>query len=249
MGTTEAVKPMLINVSTHTEHEGEQTDVLQEAVGDDAQSIYNTERLDSLMNIDTAFKQTRLITIVALVMSLLFCVAVMVVAMHMVTKGKGKIYITNGYGNTLLGYQIGANQNRRAEVKAQVRNFHTLLYDISPNPEEIKKNLDAVMLVGDASVKAFLDKRGDQYYKKLISSNVEIKYSMDSIKVDMYSYPYRAMQYGKEIVQTPAGSLLKKLVTKLELREVKRTEVNPHGLLVGNFEVLKNGRIEYIENE
>jgi len=72
---------------------------------------------------------------------------------------------------------------------------------------------------------------------------------MDSIRVDTDSYPYRAMQYGKEIVQTPAGSLLKKLVTRLELREVKRTEINPHGLLVGNFEVLKNGRIEYIENE
>ena len=246
---TEIAKPVLLNISPHVEHGGEQTNVLQEAIEEDARSIYNTERLDSLMNIDTAFKQTRLITIVALVMSLLFCVAVMVVAMQMVTKGKGKIYITNGYGNTLSGYQIAANQNRRAEVKAQVRNFHTLLYDISPNPEEIKMNLDAVMLIGDASAKAFLDKRGDGYYKKLISSNVEIKYSMDSIKVDMHGYPYRAMQYGKEIVQTPAGSLLKKLVTRLDLREVKRTEINPHGLLVGNFEVLKNGRIEYIENE
>ena len=246
---SEATERVLMNIAPHIKHEGEQTTVLQEEVEETEQSIYNTERLDSLMNIDTAFKQTRLITIVALVVSLLFCVAVMVVAMHMVTKGKGKIYITNGYGNTLSGYQIAANQNRRAEVKAQVRNFHALLYDISPNPEEIKKNLDAVMLIGDASVKAFLDKRGDQYYKKLISSNVEIKYSMDSIKVDMYSYPYRAMQYGKEIVQTPAGSLLKKLVTKLEMREVKRTEINPHGLLVGNFEVLKNGRLEYIENE
>jgi len=246
---SQAVEPVLVNIAPHIKHEGEQPNVLQEAVEEGAQSIYNTERLDSLMNIDTAFKQTRLVTVAALVMSLLFCVAVMVVAMHMVTKGKGKIYITNGYGNTLSGYQIAANQNRRAEVKAQVRNFHTLLYDISPNPEEIKKNLDAVMLIGDASVKAFLDKRGDQYYKKLISSNVEIKYSMDSIKVDMYSYPYRAMQYGKETVQTPAGSLLKKLVTKLDLREVKRTEINPHGLLVGNFEILKNGRIEYIESE
>jgi len=83
----------------------------------------------------------------------------------MVTKGKGKIYITNGYGNTLTAYQIAANENRKAEVKAQVRNFHALLYDITPNPDEIKEKVDQVLLMGDASVKAFMDKRGDSYYK------------------------------------------------------------------------------------
>ncbi|MFK7979134.1 MAG: hypothetical protein AB8G86_04060, partial [Saprospiraceae bacterium] len=57
----------------------------------------NTKRLHSLMNIDTAFKQTRLIAILTLISSFLFCAMVMVVAMNMVTKGKGKIYITNGY--------------------------------------------------------------------------------------------------------------------------------------------------------
>jgi len=201
------------------------------------------------MNIDSAFRQTRLIAVVTFVMALLFCIVVMVVAMQMVTKGKGKIYITNGYGNTLSAYQIGSNRNRAAEARAQVRNFHVLLYDISPSPEEIRKNLDAVMLMGDASVKAFLDKRGDGYYKKLISSNVEIKYTMDSVKVDMTAYPYRAMQYGKEIVQTPAGSLIKELVSRLEMREVKRTDVNPHGLLIGGFEVLKNRRLDYITRE
>ena len=91
----------------------------------------NTKRLHSLMNIDTAFKQTRLIAILTLICSFLFCAMVMVVAMNMVTKGKGKIYITNGYGNTLTAYQIAANENRKAEVKAQVRNFHALLYDLS----------------------------------------------------------------------------------------------------------------------
>ncbi|MEM6321681.1 MAG: hypothetical protein AAF960_28740 [Bacteroidota bacterium] len=102
----------------------------------------NTKRLHSLMNIDSAFKQTRLVAILTLVSSFLFCVTVMVVAMNMVTKGKGKIYITNGYGNTLTAYQIAANENRKAEVKAQVRNFHALLYDITPNPDEIKKKVD-----------------------------------------------------------------------------------------------------------
>ena len=126
----------------------------------------------------------------------------MFIAMQMVTKGKGKIYITNGYGNTLTAYQISANKNRDAEVKSQVRNFHSLLYDITPNPDEIKKKVDEIMLMGDASVKAFMDKRGDSYYKKLIASDVEIKYELDSIRTNIDVYPYKAVQYGKEVVQT-----------------------------------------------
>lgn len=206
-----------------------------------------TQRLDSLMNIDTAFQKTRLIAILSLVMSFVFGIAVMIIAMSMVTKGKGKIYITNGYGNTVTAYQIAANENRTAEAKAQVRNFHALLYDISPDPTEIEKNINEVLLLSDASVKAFLDKRGDSYYKKLISNDTEIKYTLDSIKVNMDVYPFKAVQYGKEIVQTSVGFLIKNLVTTLDLKEVARTEVNPHGLLIGNYEVLKNNRIQFVE--
>ena len=208
-----------------------------------------TQRLDSLMNIDSAFKNTRLIAILSLCLSFLFGVTVMVVAMSMVSKGKGKIYVTNGYGNTLSAYQIAANENRDAEAKAQVRNFHSLLYDISPDPAEIEKSLNEVLLLGDASVKAFLDKRGDAYYKKLISNNAEIKYTLDSVKVNTKIYPYKAVQYGKEVVQTSVGFLVKNLVTTLDLSEVARTDVNPHGLLVGNYEVLKNNRLQFVEME
>jgi len=88
-----------------------------------------TQRLESLMNIDTAFQKTRLIAILSLVMSFLLCITVMIVAMTMVTKGKGKIYVTNGKGETRTAHQIAANENRSAEAKAQVRKFHTLLYE------------------------------------------------------------------------------------------------------------------------
>jgi len=56
---------------------------------------FTTTRLDSLMNIDAAFQKTRLISIIALVASFVFAIIVMVIAMSMVTKGKGKIYVTD----------------------------------------------------------------------------------------------------------------------------------------------------------
>lgn len=223
-----------------------QTDV-QTKVDAFAAKHLSIHQLDNLMNIEQAFQKTRLIAILSLAFSFLFCVIVMVIAMNMVTKGKGKIYITNGYGNTLEAYQIGANENRRAEAKAQVRNFHAMLYHITPNPEAVKDNLDQLLLIGDGSVKAFLDKRGDSYYKKLIASDVEVKFENDSLKVNTSIYPYKAVQYGKEIVQTSVGFLIKNLVTSCELKEVARTDENPHGLLISNFEVLKNERQQFVE--
>lgn len=209
--------------------------------------IFNTKRLDNLMQIDKAFQKTRLIAMLSMGFSFLFCTIVMIIAMTMVTKGKGKIYITNGYGNTLEAYQIAANENRNAEAKAQVRNFHAILYNITPNPKAVKRNLDELLLIGDASVKAFLDKRGDAYYKKLIASDVEVKYEHDSLNVNTSIYPYKAVQYGKEIVQTNVGFLVKNLVTSCELKEVARTDENPHGLQISNFEVLQNERKQFVE--
>ena len=206
-------------------------------------------KIKNLLNIESAFKQTRLLAIIAVVGAFLYSVIVSLVAINMVSKAKGKIYITNGYGNTLSAYQILSNQNRSAETKAHVRNFHFLLYDITPNPEIIKTNLDKVLLMGDASVKTFLDKRGDAYYKKLIASNIEIKYQCDSVKVNMKNYPYRGVQYGKEIIESPVGSLVKNLVSRMDIREVKRTDKNPHGLLIGNYEVLQNNRVSFTELE
>jgi len=207
----------------------------------------NTKRLENLMNIDDAFKKTRLIALSAMAFALLFSITVMLVAMQMVTKGKGIIYVTNGFGETTLAKQIDANQNKSAEVKAQVRNFHTVLYNITPNPKTIKENIETTLLMGDGSVKALLDKRGDSYYKKLIASEVEVKYEHDSIQVNVNVYPYKAVQFGKEVIQSNVGFVVKNLITSCELKDVARTDINPHGLLISNFNVIKNERQEFIE--
>jgi len=198
------------------------------------------DRLKSLMNVEKALAKSRLIVFCTLIFSFLFCTIVVILAMQTVSKSKGKIFITNGYGNTLTAYQIGANKNRGAEAKAQVRDFHSLLYNITPNPKEVEN-------LGDGSVKAFLDKRGDKYYKKLISQDVEVKYQSDSIKVNMDIYPYKAVQYGQEIIQSNVGLMIKNLLTSCELREIARTDENPHGLQISNFQVLKNERLEFVE--
>jgi len=205
------------------------------------------KRLSSLLNVEKALAKSRLIVFSTLLFSFLFCTVVVILAMQTVSKSKGKIFLTNGYGNTLTAYQIGANENRSAEVKAQVRDFHALLYNITPNPKEVEKSLNSVLLLGDGSVKAFLDKRGDKYYKKLIAQNVEVKYQSDSVKVNLKEYPYKAVQYGKEIIQSNVGLMIKNLLTTCELREIARTDENPHGLQVSNFQVLKNERLEFVE--
>ena len=207
----------------------------------------NTKRLENLMNIDNAFKKTRLIAFSAMAFAFVFSLSVMLVAMQMVTKGKGIIYVTNGFGETALAKQIEANQNKAAEVKSQVRNFHAVLYNITPNPKIIKKNIESTLLMGDGSVKVLLDKRGDSYYKKLIASEIEVKYEHDSIQVNVNVYPYKAVQFGKEVIQSNVGFVVKNLITSCELKDVSRTDINPHGLLISNFNVIKNERQEFVE--
>ena len=199
----------------------------------------------SLLNIEESFQKVRRIAIIAIVGSFAFSAVVSLIALNMVNKGKTKIFITNGYGNTITGYQIQANDNRPAEVKSQIKIFHALLYNISPDPKLIKESIDQSLIIGDKSVKTFIDARGDNYYKKLISTHSEIKYSCDSIQLNMEVYPYRAKHWGKEIIESSVGIMVKELVTELELREVTRMDENPHGLLISNFELVKNARISF----
>jgi len=203
----------------------------------------NTKRLDSLMNLDRAVKQSRIMTLCCFAFTLIFCSLVILFAFNYISKSRGQVFFTNGYGNTLVGYQIERNQNIVAEIKSQVRSFHSFLYNITPDPKEVKINIDRAKSLGDGSINAFIMQRGEEYYKKIIAQNIEIKYQLDSVKVNAQIYPYQAVVFGKEIIQNKVGFVRRSLITKCRLSEISRTDNNPHGLLISNFEILKNERL------
>lgn len=73
------------------------------------------------------------------------------------------------------------------------------------------------------------------------SANVTIK--TDSIDVDMSNMTFK--YYGIQRIERETSILKRQLVTTGELRQVPRTENNPHGLIITNWKTILNKDLDY----
>jgi hypothetical protein len=63
---------------------------------------------------------------------------------------------------------------------------------------------------------------------------------MDSIVVSVENYPYYFRCYAKQQIVRPTSILKRNLITEGNLRNVSRSDNNPHGFLIEHWRTLDN---------
>ena len=74
----------------------------------------------------------------------------------------------------------------------------------------------------------------------MVSANMNQTVQMDSIHISLDSYPYGFRYFGKQKVIRSTSIVTRKLVTSGQLRHIDRSDHNPHGFLVENWETISN---------
>ena len=82
------------------------------------------------------------------------------------------------------------------------------------------------------------------YYSNIIAGNISQQISIDSITVDIKVKPYFFHCYGIEKIIRPNSIVTRNLITKGYLRNVSRSDNNPHGFLIERWETLENKDIK-----
>ena len=197
-----------------------------------------------MKNIDSAFKQIRLFCIVMLTVSGLVCMYTIYKSYQLVGSSQQHIYILAN-GKALEAFSADRKDNIPVEAKDHVKMFHHYFFSLDPDDKVIKSNITKALYLADGSAKIQYDNlKENGYYSNIISGNVSQDVDVDSIVINLNSYPYYFKCYAQERIIRPTSIVTRDLITEGNLRNVTRSDNNPHGFLIEKWDILENKDIK-----
>lgn len=197
-----------------------------------------------MKNIDTAFRHVRSFTMLVIVSCVVICCFAVYKSFKLVSEAQDRIYILAN-GKVLQGMASGRQENIPVEARDHVKVFHHFFFTLDPDDQVIKNNITKALYLADGSAKRKYDNlRESGYYTGIISGNISQRIHVDSITVDVSRYPYHFICYATERLIRTTSTVIRSLVTKGFLRNVSRSDNNPHGFLIEDWIILKNKDIK-----
>ncbi|WP_129715502.1 conjugative transposon protein TraK [Pedobacter sp. SYP-B3415] len=195
---------------------------------------------DQLKNIDTAFSHVKRLTIAILLFCLITSVSALVVAFLLIKDAQRRIYVLSS-GRAIEALSSTKRENLQVEASDHVRRFHELFFSLDPDDKLIRANVSQALALSDESARQEYENLKEQgYYANIISANISQRVVIDSIQIDTHSEPFSFMFYGRQLLKRSSSQLERSLLTRGSLRQVARSESNPHGFLIQQWQIHEN---------
>ena len=200
-----------------------------------------------MKNIDSAFRHIKTFSLILLIA----CVAIAAYSLYLthqtIVSVKSKIYILAN-GKILEAFASERKENIPVEAKDHVKMFHYYFFTLDPDDKVIQSNISRALYLADASAKQQYDNlKENAYYSNLVSGNISQELSVDSIHINVGNYPYYFKCFAKQKIIRPTTVITRNLLTEGYLRNVERSDNNPHGFLIEKWKTLDNHDLK-IEN-
>ncbi len=193
-----------------------------------------------MKNIDTAFRYVRGFTMLVITGCVLISGFTIYKSMGLVSQMQQRIYILAN-GKALEAYASERKDNVPVEAKDHVRTFHWHFFTLDPDDKVIKVNVTKALYLADESAKKTYDNlKENGFYSGLISGNISQTIRIDSVMVDINTYPYPFRCYGTQSIVRPTSVTTRSLITEGTLRNVSRSDNNPHGFLIERWSTIEN---------
>lgn len=197
-----------------------------------------------LKNIDTAFKHIRLFSLVLIVGCTFTVCFTLYKSFHLVTESQERIYILSN-GKALEAWSEERKDNIPVEARDHVRMFHYNFFTLDPDEKVIQSNITKALYLADASAKRQYDNlKENRYYSNVISGNISQTVEIDSIRIDINQYPFQFKCYARQRLIRTTSIVTRSLITEGYLRNVSRSDHNPHGFLIEKWNTLENKDIK-----
>jgi conjugative transposon TraK protein len=175
---------------------------------------------------------------------------VFTLSLKMTEISKQKIYVLDNGKSLLVALREDISENRDAEARDHVKRFHELFFTLEPDKEYIEKNVKEALYLADRSaMEQYQSFKENNVYNQVIASDISMTLTTDSISLDFSSYPYIFRFYGKQKIVRTSNITIRKLETTGYLRNISRTDNNPHGFLMENWRILQNEDMETIRRK
>lgn len=193
-----------------------------------------------MKNIDTAFRYVRGFTMLVIVGCIIICCYTLYKSFSAVTLMQDRVYILAN-GKALEAYSSDRKDNVPVEARDHVRTFHKFFFTLDPDDKVIKTNVTrALYLADDSAKRVYDDLKENGYYAGVISGNISQTITIDSISINVDQYPYHFKCYARQNIIRTTSILNRNLITEGTLRNVSRSDNNPHGFLIERWNTLEN---------
>lgn len=190
-----------------------------------------------LENIQSGFKKMKLVTLVVAGVCTIVSLGSIAAALWFAQSQREQVYVLDE-GAVLSAFRTDNGAQRDLELGDQYKRFLQLFFNVAPNVTTIETNINQALELADESASNYyFDLREKQYYSRLINDGASQSIDIDSVKVNVFDYPYRAKAYGRlytiratNISETPFES-------SCVATESQRTQKNVHGLLISRWSI------------
>jgi conjugative transposon TraK protein len=199
-----------------------------------------------LKNIDTAFKHIKLFSYLLIAA----CIGISCYAVYKSYQSsdnyKNHIYILAN-GKALEAYAADRKDNIPVEIRDHVKVFHQDFFTLTPDDKQILSDITKALYMADESAKkAYDDLKEAGYYNNIVSGNISQTVNVDSVQVDINQYPFYFKCFATEKLARSTSTVTRSLVTQGFLRNVSRSDNNPHGFLIEKWEIINNQDVNTI---
>ncbi|HLX91323.1 MAG TPA: conjugative transposon protein TraK [Puia sp.] len=191
-------------------------------------------------HIDSAFKLIRGFSVVLVIATLCIC-GFALYENHLVTQEANRRIFILANGKALEAFAADRKDNIPVEARDHITMFHHDFFTLDPDEKVITENISRALYLADASAKKQYDNLKEKgYYSSLISGNISQHIHVDSIDVNINAYPYYFRCRATEKIIRTTSILTRSLTTEGYLRNVERSDNNPHGFLIERWTILEN---------
>ncbi len=197
-----------------------------------------------MKNIDSAFKYVRTFSMLLIIACVGICCFSVYKSFQLVSHIQSKIYIlSNGKA---LEASIGERKdNIPVEAKDHIKAFHQYFFTLDPDEKLIQTNITKALYLADISAKRQYDNLKESgYFTNIISGNISQTISIDSVMVDLNQSPYYFRCYGTQSIVRTTSTVTRSLITEGYLRNISRSDNNPHGFLIERWATILNKDIK-----
>jgi conjugative transposon TraK protein len=198
-----------------------------------------------IKNIEAKIRLATFVAIGSFVTSLIIVGITCYYAFRLVSNSQKSIYLLDN-NIPILARQTDIQMNRPAEYKADVDLFHSLFFSLTPDDKFMEYQMKKAMyLVDESGMQQYNDLKEKGFFNSILSSSSVLTLQTDSIALDMPNKYFR--YYGKLKIDRRSSTVVRSLITEGYLKDIPRSDNNPHGVLITNWKTLENKDLQDVE--
>ena len=198
-----------------------------------------------IKNIEAKVRLATWVAFGSFVTAIILTIIVSSYASRQVADARKSIYILNN-NVPLQASQTDMQLNRPAEYRADVDLFHSLFFSLTPDDHYIEYQMKKAMyLVDQSGMEEYNDLKENGFFNSILSSSSVLTLQTDSIALDMPKHYFR--YYGKLKLDRRSSTVVRSLITEGYLKDIPRSDSNPHGVLIINWKTLENKDLQDVE--